>query len=196
MSHCSESDRCPFYTAVEASIVKRIRFASMYPYCNGGKAAACSIRAELLQANEPAADLLPDGTRGDYCGETSSNAVSASARSSSRERFVVVEDSPIFASFAANSVRFSHPDAEVIECHTFAEAESALRSGPVKLIISGFGLDGGRTVHDVRRLCDAPIVLLTGRPDRDVSGLERVHMVEKGAGSEAMRSAIGALLGA
>lgn len=197
MSVCTSANGCPFYEAVEASIVKRIRFAAMFPYCNGGKSVQCAIREQLLLNREPEAHLLPDGSRGDYKADTVSHAVSPKTpAATSSERFLIIEDSPIFSGYAANAIRHTYPKSDVVECRTFQDAEKALRAGRFNLVVSGFGLDDGKTVHDIRRLTDLPIVLLTGRPDHDVSTLGRVHMVQKGSSFEAMRGALGALLGA
>ncbi|MHB9003420.1 MAG: hypothetical protein ACYC6C_05075 [Coriobacteriia bacterium] len=202
MSKCSSSDGCPFHSAVEASVIKRIRFASAYPYCNGSMATYCAIRKVLSAGGQPDTDLLPDGSHGERWDETAaSRAVTSGALSydrhvSSSRRFLVVEDSPIFAKFACNSIQYIYPDAEVIECHTYADAARELRANSFRLVVSGFGLDGGKTAHDIRKLSDAPMVLLTGRPDRDTQGLGTAAMVQKGAGSDAMRAAITGLLGA
>lgn len=202
MSKCSASAGCPFHTAVEASVIKRIRFASAYPYCNGSMATFCAIRKVLSAGGTPDTDLMPDGSRGERWDETAaSRAVKPGAPSfersaSSSRRFLVVEDSPIFAKFACNTIEYIYPDAEVVECHTYADAARELRTSSFRLVVSGFGLDGGKTAHDIRKLSDAPMVLLTGRPDRDTQGLGAATMVQKGAGSDAMRAAITGLLGA
>lgn len=202
MTKCSSSGDCPFHTAVEASIIKRIRFASAYPYCNGSLAPKCAIHNVMLSGGVLDRDLMPDGSRGErWDDETSSRAVTSgravpSSKYSSRHRFLVVEDSPIFAKFATNTIQYEYPDAEVVECHTYADAARELRTGHFKLVVSGFGLDAGKTAHDIRGLCDAPMVLLTGQPDRDTTGLGTAALVQKGAGSDAMRAAITGLLGA
>lgn len=201
MTKCSSSDGCPFHTTVEASIIKRIRFASAYPYCNGSLAVHCAIRKVMAAGGIAEKDLLPDGSRGERWDEAPSRAVTpvgstTSSRAHAGQRFLVVEDSPIFAKFASNTIQYVYPDAEVIECHTYADAAREIRTGKFKLIVSGFGLDGGKTAHDIRSLCDAPMVLLTGRPDRDAAGLGTATVVQKGAGSDAMRAAITGLLGA
>ncbi len=108
-------------------------------------------------------------------------------------KFLVIEDSPVFAALATTTIRMGFPDARVEECHTFEEAVEHIRTGLVDLLVCGYGLDSGKTAHDVRALTDTPMVVLTGRPD-EITPPRRACVVEKMAGPLALQSAIQTLL--
>lgn len=185
MSVCPQHVSCPFYRSVEPSIVKRIRFASAYHYCRGGGASDCAIHRLLVSGARVPSDLQPGGERVPY-GETSAPTAAV--------RALVVDNSPIFAMIAANAVEFHLPGAEVVTCHDFAEARRQLAAGDFSVVICGYGLGDGKTAHDLRTLSTAPMVLLTGRPESHVDRPPNAQVVQKGAGADALRSAIGACL--
>ncbi len=108
-------------------------------------------------------------------------------------KFLVVEDSPVFAALATTTIRMGFPDARVEECHTFEEAIEHIRTGLVDLLVCGYGLDQGKTAHDIRALTDTPMVVLTGRPD-EIDPPHGARVVEKMAGPLALQSAIQGLL--
>jgi hypothetical protein len=194
MSECTKSASCVFYQSVEPSLVKRIRFAGAFPYCRGGRHDECAIHVRIEAGDPIPPNLMPDGTTGDYLDEAAS--ASATVSSARGKRFLVVDDSPVFAALAANALRQNFPEADVVQCHAFDEAESHLGAGEFALVVSGNGLGGGRTVADVRRLTFAPIVLFTGRPVPADQMPSNSRLVQKGAGPEALRLAAESLLGA
>lgn len=104
-------------------------------------------------------------------------------------KFMVVEDSPVFAALAASTIRFGFPNAQVTECHSFEAAVAALRSSDVDVLVCGYGVGEGKTVHDLRAICDVPIVVLTGRL-HDVVPPIRSRVVEKSAGPVALQAAL------
>lgn len=113
---------------------------------------------------------------------------------SSGHVYLVVEDSPVFAAISANTLSAIVGDrGEVIKCSDFEDAEPHLMSGRVKLVVCGYGLGGGRTVHDVRRICWAPIVILTGRVG-EMNPPTSSRTVAKDAGPDKLRAAITDLL--
>jgi DNA-binding NarL/FixJ family response regulator len=107
---------------------------------------------------------------------------------------LVVDDSPIFAMIAANAVTYHMPHAKVACCGSYREAEALLRTSHFETVVSGFGIGSGHTVHDIRRITEAPIVVLTGRPEGQVDAPTNSRVVQKGTGPEALRMAIGASL--
>lgn len=108
-------------------------------------------------------------------------------------RFLVVEDSPVFAALAANTIRMSYQGARVDECHSYEDAAGALLSHDFDVVVCGYGIGDGHTVFDMRSISDAPIVLLTGRPDQ-LTVPQDVRIVEKSAGPAALLGAISGCL--
>lgn len=189
MSPCPDASACAFSTSVEPNMVKRIRFAFAFPYCKGGKHEECALYTRMQRGETVPSNLLPDGGTGDYREDAPRVADRAHGT-----RILVVDDSPIFATIAANTARLCYPGADVVQCHSFEEAEPELKGAGFSLIVSGNGLGGGRSVHDVRRLSMAPIVLFTGRPPAEADTPVGSRVVTKGAGPEALRLAMEALL--
>ncbi|MRR11423.1 hypothetical protein EG835_02845 [bacterium] len=128
-------------------------------------------------------NLLPDGSSGDYLDE---------APSSAGQRFLIIEDSPVFAALASSTITSNFPGAHVVRKHSFEAAAEELAQ-EWAAIVCGFGVGENRTAHDVRDHTRAPMVILTGRPDHIVlpSGARRVN---KGDGPEALASALRACL--
>lgn len=104
-------------------------------------------------------------------------------------KFLVVEDSPVFAALATSTIRLGFPDARVEQCHTYDEALDQLKAGMVDVLVCGYGLDSGKTAHDIRALFDVPMVVLTGRPDA-IRAPRHARVVEKMAGPIALQAAI------
>lgn len=199
MAHCPQSDTCSFFQAIEPSIVKRIKFASAFPYCKGDKFTECAIRSRMNSGRDVPSDLLPDGSAGDYLDAARPGAISAThggghAVGTAGSCFLVVDDSPVFAIIAANAIKQHVAGAEVEVCASFDEAEAVIRSKGIRLVVSGYGLGDGKTVIDVRRLTEAPILIFTGRPGEDRELPRRSRIVAKGAGPEALRGALDHLL--
>lgn len=194
MATCPSALSCPFFVEVEASLIKRVRFAAAFPYCNAGRHTECALYGSVAIGSKPPAGILPDGSFGEYLG--SGRDAAEPAVCSIQHRYLVIEDSPIFAGFAANALRNERPDAEVVVCNGFDEAQRHLADDKFTLVVSGYGVGGGKTVHDIRALCDAPIVLFTGRDDCEVGTLGKVRVAKKSGGSAGLRDAMAALLGA
>lgn len=192
MAGCPSISSCVFSASVEPNLVKRIRFASAFPYCKGGRHAECALYQRMETGDPVPTNLMPDGTVGDYRDDVAA----ASAARSSGSRFLVVDDSPVFATIAANTLKLRFPHAEVVQCHSFEEAEPELKNGAFSLVVSGNGLGAGKTFKDVRRMTMAPMVLFTGWPPSPADVPAGCRVVKKDAGPEALRSAIEGLIGA
>ena len=91
-------------------------------------------------------------------------------------------------------MRQRFPGAEVVQCHSFEEAEPRLRDQRFSLVVSGTGLGGNRSAHDVRRMTSAPIVLFTGRTPQGPEVPANACVVAKDAGPNALREAIEGML--
>lgn len=200
MAHCPQSESCAFFQAIEPSIVKRIKFASAFPYCKGDKFTECAIRSRMTSGRDVPSDLLPDGSAGDYLDTPRAGSAPSSSRGATGgvgtagSCFLVVDDSPVFAIIAANAIKQHMTGADVEVCATFDEAEAVIRSKGIRLVVSGYGLGDGRTVLDVRRMTEAPILVFTGRPGEDRELPSRSRVVAKGAGPDALRGALEYLL--
>lgn len=192
MSTCPVSGGCRFHSIVESSLAKRVRFASAFPYCKGGRHESCELLPYVLDHREAPRDLLPDGSRGDYDGEH--GQASVPGRVSLSRRMLVVEDSPVFATLAANAIRQHMPEASVEVCTDFTEAEAVIRTKGAHAVVSGYGIGNGRTVHDIRNITTAPILIFTGRLGDDIELPSRSRVVRKDAGPEALCSSLDALL--
>jgi hypothetical protein len=186
---CPRSRECPFHIAVEASVAKRIRFASSYPYCRGGKHAECAISLSIERGEAPPADLLPTGGHAVYSDEAAAVVVEGDG-----SRVLVVDDSPVFCTISKNVIGNMMPESTVVACVDYGEARRQLDAGPVALVVSGLGIGDGRTAHDLRPLTEAPIIVLSGRPDADLGGLRNARLVRKDAGPGALSAAIEASL--
>lgn len=187
---CPRAAACIFHEVVEPSIVKRIRYAAAYPYCRGGRHGECALYVRLERNESIPPNLMPDGSYGDYLEPAREQRPRAAGT-----RFLVVDDSPVFATIAANTLRMRYPGTEVVQCHSFEEAEAALKHGDVTLIVSGHGLGRGKSFRDLRRLSAAPMVLFTGWPPAPHEVPAGCCVVTKDSGPEALRAAIEGVLG-
>ncbi len=188
---CPKSSACVFAATVERSIVKRVRYSAAYPYCRGGRHDECALYIALGRGESVPHNLMPDGSVSDYLEEGASSTHVRGAN-----RFLVVDDSPVFATIAANSIRLRYPNAQVVQCHSFDEAAQELAAGRFTLIVSGNGLGGGKTFQDIRRLSLAPMVLFTGWPPAETDVPDGCRVVKKDAGPDALSAAITSLVGA
>ena len=181
---CPLSGACEFYETASASLMARIKYASAFPYCRGGKDADCAIAIEI-RAHRPVPEgLLPTGER-----EFAMPAeFETGASVSTTRRIVVIDDSPIFVRLAVAAVQNACPGYEVMPASSYEEASHLLDETPA-LVVTGYGVGGGRTVHDVvARLGNGtPVVVFTGKPDVDLPF--GATLVEKTAGATALADA-------
>jgi len=183
MAACPSCTRCAFYRTIEPSIIKRVKYASVYSFCRGGQHHECALHAKLVNGLPVPPNLLPDGCVGDYLDEDRVVA----------HTFLVIEDAPIFAALASSAITMNFTGSQVVCKATYDDAADELAEGMFSAIICGFGLGGGRTAHDVRRLTQAPMVVLTGRAGM-IEPPSGSRVVEKGAGPEALVSALRACI--
>lgn len=179
MAACPRSSTCAFHITVEPSIVKRVRYASVFPYCKGGRHEECAIFTKMLSGAPVPRNLMPDGLIGDYMDDEVSTA----------KRFLIIEDSPVFAALASSTIASHFRGAEIDRRPSYEAAVEDLSRNHYSAIVCGYGLGGDRTAHDVRRVSAAPMVVLTGRPG-DVHAPMGAVVVQKGQGSEALASAL------
>lgn len=175
---CPRAEACAFHQAVEPSIIKRVKYANVYAYCRGGDHGKCALYSKMEAGLPVATNLMPDGTIGDY---TDTGVVA--------RRFLIIEDAPIFAALASSTIADHFQGSEIVRRTSYETAADDLRSSTFSAIVCGFGLGGDKTVHDVRRVTSAPIVVLTGRLGH-IDAPYGSQVVAKGAGPEALASAL------
>lgn len=176
---CPRSSVCVFHQTIEPSIVKRVKYASVYSYCRGGEHEQCALHRAMSRDIPVTRNLMPDGLIGDYLDEQTTGH---------GRRFLIIEDSPVFAALASSTITSNFSGAQVVRKSSFEAAFEEL-AHEWAAVICGFGVGGDKTAHDVRRHTKAPMVILTGRPDH----IELPHgarRVNKGEGPEALASAI------
>ncbi len=186
MSTCPRSDSCGFFQAVQPSLSKRLKYATSFPYCNTSGHRHCAIYTFLDDGRMAPPDLLPNGGIDDYAD---------AAEAGNGMKVVVLDDSAVFAMFAANAAAATLPGARVVRCETYTQALRELADGSCGLLVCGYGVGEGATAHDLRRASSAPMVLLTGRPEAEIDKPPNSRVVLKGAGPDALRAAIGAAAG-
>lgn len=141
MSTCPRSDACGFFQVVQPSLTKRIKYATSFPYCNTGGHAQCAIYAFLVDGRLAPSDLLPNGGVDDYAD---------SAGAGTGMKVVVLDDSAVFAMFAANAVAATLPKAAIVRCETYHEALDELADGTCAEQLAG-GPQGRRPRCSARR---------------------------------------------
>jgi CheY-like chemotaxis protein len=176
---CPVSESCDLHQALRGSVIKRVRHPHVLPQCENTDGGGCALYQYVASGQPVPRGLMPDGSTDHSVDE---------GRPTER-RFLVIEDSAVFATLTSSALR-THFTGAVVDCReSFDEAVGDLRSTQYSAIICGYGLGGDRTVHDVRDATQVPIVVLTGRPG--VLELPRgSKMVTKGAGPEALVAAI------
>lgn len=180
---CPVAESCDLHQVLRASVIKRVRYPQVLPYCENTDGSACALYQYVSSGRPVPRGLMPDGST-DHSVED--------GRPTER-RFLVIEDSSVFATLTSSALR-THFTGAVVDCReSFDQAVGDLRSTQYSAIICGYGLGGDRTVHDVRDVTEVPIVVLTGRPGH-LELPRGSKMVTKGAGPEALVAAIRELL--
>lgn len=190
MARCPESQNCPFTHAVEPNLLKRVKYASAYPYCRGGSHEACEIRHYLVRGQQPPMTLLPNGEHERY-----SDTVGDGLLPLSMPRVLVLEEIGIFRQLAANTVRASVASADVIDCESWEQARSLMQQQDFSLIVCGDTYSCGASAHDVRRLSMAPMIVMRSSDDTGWRGPTNTIEVSRSAGPEPMRQAVSQCLG-
>lgn len=108
--------------------------------------------------------------------------------------YLIVEDSPVFATLFEYALRaFVGARGQVIRCNNYDEAAEHIYSGNVKVVVCGYGIGDGKTAHDLRSICSAPFVIMTGRPGA-VEPPSSSVVLDKNAGPERLKAAVEASL--
>ncbi|MHB1135301.1 MAG: hypothetical protein ACYCXR_03555 [Coriobacteriia bacterium] len=176
---CPVSDACELHQQLRSSVIKRVRYPQVLPQCESTNGEQCALYAHLAAGRTAPRNLLPDGSVGEWADD---------ARASSR-RFLIIEDSQVFATLTSSALRTHFPGAVVDVKPSFADAERDLGATQYSAVICGYGLGGEHTVHDVRRVTRVPIIVLTGRPD-EIALPSGSRKVMKASGPEALVGAV------
>jgi hypothetical protein len=180
---CPRSNQCVFHLTVEPSIIKRVRYASLFPYCRGSQHESCALYAAMQAGRDVQPNLMPDGSVGDYLEDATSCAV---------RRFLIIEDSPVFAALASSCITSNFKGAQVVRKPSYHDALEDLNRD-YAAIVCGFGLGGGKTAHDVRMHTNAPMVVLTGHLG-ELDLPRGARRVGKSEGPEALAAALRACM--
>ena len=172
------SESCELHQALRSSVIKRVRYPHVLPQCEGTRGSS----APSTHTSPPAA-RCPTG-----CCPMARPVTTRIGRLANR-KVLVIEDSQVFATLTASTLR-THFSGSTVDIKTsFAAAESDLNSIQYTAVICGYGLGGDHTVHDVRRVTKVPIVVLTGRPD-EIALPSGSRKVMKASGPDALASAV------
>lgn len=180
---CEYHDSCTFFESASASIITRIKYASAFPYCKGGRDGECAIAVEMSAGRTVPQGLLPTG---EY--DAVDHVIAPVVRHHSSKTIIVIDDSPIFVRLAMAAVQNACSGYDVISAASLEDARQMLEDSPA-LVVTGYGVGGGRTVHDVVALIDreTPVVVFTGKPN--VSLPTGAVLVEKTSGASALADA-------
>lgn len=118
------------------------------------------------------------------------------------DRIVVADDHPLFREALVSAVRKARPDAGVVECSSFAEADAALSAGAVDLLLLDLKLsdvEGMTGLNLVRANHPAvPVVVVSASEEphtvRRTLAVGASGFIPKSASLETMVEAIGQVL--
>lgn len=118
------------------------------------------------------------------------------------DRIVVADDHPLFREALVSAVRKARPDASVVECSSYAEAEAALNSGTVDLMLLDLKLsdvEGMTGLNLVRANHPAvPVVVVSASEEphtvRHALAVGAAGFIPKSASLETMIEAIGQIM--
>ncbi len=183
---CPRSDECAFFKSVGASPLLRIKYATMYPFCKGGRHESCMRWFLMEQDRAVPDDLLPDGG-------TDVAAVDAGRLDSpAKSKVLVVDDMPLFRK--SLSVMVNHAcsnSCEVIEADSAEQALDILSQNPSgwMLVVTDYNMKamtGYDLITQMRlnpALSGLPVVIFSSETDTDVvercSALPRVRWLMK-----------------
>lgn len=144
MTDCPDHARCAFFESVFASPLLRIKYATMYPYCRGGKYESCMRRWMMLEGQAVPQDLLPDGGRDWFAG-------AAHRPTAHVTRVLVVDDMVLFRKALIGMVQeATGHGAEIVEAESGEEALEILTqdSGDWSAVVTDYNM-GGMTGYDL-----------------------------------------------
>lgn len=177
---CPRHETCEFYVSVCQSPLLRIKYATMFPYCRGGRHESC-MRWFLLEQGKPVPeDLLPDG------GTDVSLAHGGRPAVQSKNKVLVADDLPLFRrSLAMLVFNASGGGCEIVEASSAEEALEILTRDPTGwlMVVTDYNmaeLTGYDLVMRLRlnpALVGVPVIVFSSETDQNVVG--RVEMLPR-----------------
>lgn len=183
---CPRHANCAFFISVGQSPVTRIKYATMFPFCKGGRHESC-MRWFLEEQNRPVPDdLLPDGGTDVALAQGGRNVEGV------KSRVLVVDDMPLFRKSLAVLVSAAcNGTCDVVEVSSGEEALSVLSEDPNGwlLVATDFNM-GAMSGYDLivrmrsnPALSGIPVVIFSSETDGDIIGrcqvMPRVRWLEK-----------------
>lgn len=122
---CPQHAECEFFKSVGQSPLLRIKYATMYPYCKGGRHESCMRWFLMQQGRAIPDDLLPDGGT-DVAPEVAGRPVHHG-----NDRVLVVDDMPLFRkSLSVLVANASGHSCEIVEADCAEAALEILAADP------------------------------------------------------------------
>lgn len=143
---CPRNAECSFYRSVSASALLRIRYATMYPYCKGGKHEACMRWWAMDHGQAVADDLLPDGGKDNFMRE-----VRHIPTGPQRAKVLVVDDMVLFRKSLMTLVSKACDGAcDVMEADSAEQALSLLEQDPIgwSMVVTDYNM-GAMSGYDL-----------------------------------------------
>ncbi len=183
---CPRHAQCSFYNSVSHSPLLRIKYATMYPYCKGGKHESC-MRWFMMEGGRPVPDdLLPDGGKDVFAAEARNVTPSPQAR------VLVVDDMPLFRKSLLTMVSNACAGScQVVEAGSGEEAIEILSASPGgwQLVVTDYNMGGMNGYDLIMRmranpaLAGLPAVVFSSEGDPSVqqrcAALPRVRWLPK-----------------
>lgn len=183
---CPKSTECAFFKSVGQSPVTRIKYATMYPFCKGGRHESCMRWFLMEQGREVPDDLLPDG------GTDVARADGGRQVPVQEPRALVVDDMPLFRkSLAVLVANASKGSCQIVEAGSAEEALEILEADPNgwKLVATDYNMgvmNGYDLIVQMRAnpaLSAIPVVVFSSDTNDDViqraDSMPRVRWLEK-----------------
>ncbi len=198
---CPRHEQCAFFNSVRGSALLRIKYATMYPYCKGGKHESC-MRWFLMEGGRPVPDdLLPDGGKDMFAAEL------RNVEPSPRARVLVVDDLPLFRKSLVTMVSNACAGScQIVEAESAEEALQRLSESPNgwQLVVTDYNMgemNGFDLIMRMRMnpaLSGLPAVVFSSESDPSVqdrcTALPRVRWLPKRPNQEPFDEAWRALV--
>lgn len=142
---CPARDACAFFQTVTVTPILRIKYATMYPYCNANKHETCMLWWHMQQGREVPADLLPDGGRDWFSREARRNVPGTG------HRVLVIDDLPLFRKALVSMVqKAASEDVTIVEAESAESALALLASdtGDWMLVVTDYNM-GAKSGYDL-----------------------------------------------
>jgi CheY-like chemotaxis protein len=183
---CPRHTECEFFKSVGSSPLMRIKYATMYPFCKGGRHESCMRWFMMDQGRPVPDDLLPDG------GKDVAAVEAGRLSNVPKARVLVVDDMPLFRKSLVTMVMNACRHTCIVEEAASGEEALEMLSGDPndwKLVVTDYNM-GSMSGYDLivgmranPGLNGVPVVIFSSETDSGVlertSALPRVRWLEK-----------------